>query len=77
MGNSSNAVKTQIWIAISTYVLVAIIKKRLLLTQSMSEILQVISITLFEKRPLNKALFPENQPIDELLIPNQLRLFDL
>jgi len=57
MGNSPNAVKTQIWIAISTYVLVAILKKSLQLPQSMSEILQVLSVTLFEKLPLNMALF--------------------
>ena len=77
MGNSPNAVKTQIWIAISTYVLVAILKKSLQLPQSMSEILQVLSVTLFEKTSLNAALFSQNQPNDEPLISNQLRLFDL
>jgi hypothetical protein len=55
-GTSENAVKTQIWIAISVYVLVAIIKKRLKLDMSLYTILQILSITLFEKRPIFKVL---------------------
>jgi len=55
-GTSENAIKTQIWIAISIYVLVAIIKKELHLERSLNEILQILSITLFEKSPINQAL---------------------
>ena len=55
-GTSPNAVKTQIWIAISVYVLIAIIKKRLHLNQSLYTILQVLSVTLLEKRPLLQVL---------------------
>jgi hypothetical protein len=77
MGNSINAVKTQVWIAISTYVLVAIVKKQLRLPRTMSEILQVLSVALFEKMPLNAALFTVNPANTEVPIPNQLRLFDL
>ena len=51
-GNSPNAVRTQVWISISVYVLVAILKKELKLDRSLSEILQILSITLFEKSPL-------------------------
>jgi hypothetical protein len=53
-GNSENAVKIQIWTAVSVYVLVAIIKKRLHLDASLYALLQVFSVTLFEKMPLNK-----------------------
>jgi len=56
LGTSANAVKTQIWTAISTYVLVAIIKKRLQLSASLHSILQVLSLTLFEKVPLERLL---------------------
>jgi hypothetical protein len=55
-GTTENAVKTQIWIAISIYVLVAIVKKRLKLEQSLYSILQILSVTLFEKTPLQQAL---------------------
>ena len=54
-GTTENAVKTQIWIAISVYVLVAIIKKRLKLEQSLYSILQILSVTLFEKTSLSQA----------------------
>ncbi len=57
-GTSENAVKTQIWIAISVYVLVAIVKKRLNLPRSLYEILQILSLTLFEKTPLDQLLAP-------------------
>ena len=76
-GTSDNAVKTQIWIAVSVYVLIAIIKKELRLQQSLAEILQILSITLFEKVPLQQAL-------TEILMQNkinqnynQLSLFNL
>ena len=55
-GTSDNAVKTQIWIAISVYVLVAIVKKRLHLEPSLYTILQVLGLTLFEKMPIKQAL---------------------
>ena len=55
-GTSSNAVKTQIWIAIGVYVLVAIVKKELKLSQSLHSILQVLSVSVFDKVPLNELL---------------------
>ena len=75
-GTSVNAVKTQVWIAISVYVLVAILKKRLGLPQSLYTILQVLSVTLFEKTPLQQALahLPDSSAEGEAC--NQLSLFD-
>ena len=55
-GTSENAVKTQIWIAVSVYVLVAIVKKRLNLSASLYEILQILSLTMFERIPLDQLL---------------------
>jgi hypothetical protein len=75
-GTSPNAVKTQVWIAISTYVLVAIMKKELKLERSLYEILQVLSITLFEKLPLYKALTETSLQNQEGVFHNQLLLFD-
>jgi hypothetical protein len=57
-GTSENAVKTQIWIAVSTYVLIAIAKKRLQLPQTLYEILQILSLTMFETIPINQLLSP-------------------
>jgi len=76
LGTSENAVKTQIWIAISVYVLVAIIKKRLHLTASLHTLLQILSVTLFEKLDLAEALTP--MPSDQKLpiADNQLILLD-
>lgn len=75
-GNSENAVKSQIWIAVSVYVLVAIVKKRLNLDASLYTLLQILSVTLFEKMPLQQA-FPggDCKNIDESP-RNQLNLFD-
>ncbi len=75
-GTSENAVKTQIWIAVSVYVLVAIVRKRLELDASLYQILQILSLTLFEKTPILQALqASDSQEI--LLDPgNQLSLFD-
>lgn len=75
-GTSANAVKTQVWIAVSVYVLVAILKKRLGLPQSLYTILQVLSVTLFERMPLIQALTltPESTVEDEGC--NQLLLFN-
>ena len=76
-GTSDNAVKTQVWIAISVYVLVSIVKKELRIERSLYEILQILSITLFEKSPINQALVAEKSPFPEPASPNQLSLFDL
>jgi Domain of unknown function (DUF4372)/Transposase DDE domain len=76
-GNTENAVKTQVWIAISVYVLVAIMKKELQLKRSLYEILQILSVTLFEKTPIFEALRSLPTPNPELPFPNQLTLFDL
>ena len=74
-GTSSNAVKTQIWIAISMYVLVAIIRKQLGLKPSLYQILQIISVTIFEKTPILEA-FANLEPQSEESYPcNQLNLF--
>jgi hypothetical protein len=56
LGTSENAVKTQIWIAVCTYVLIAIVKKRLKLSHSLYEILQILSLTMFETTPINQLL---------------------
>jgi transposase len=66
LGTSENAVKTQIWIAVCTYVLIAILKKRLKLPNSLHEILQILSLTMFETTPINQLLNPshENSSID-------------
>lgn len=76
-GTSPNAVKTQIWVAITVYVLVALLKKRLNLDQSLYTILQILSVTLFEKPPLLQAFFNEPYTLDEKLDRKQLTLFDL
>jgi hypothetical protein len=75
-GTSENAVKTQIWIAISVYVLVAIIKKRLKLDLSLYTILQIFSITLFEKMPILQALTETNYKNKITSEHIQLNLFD-
>ncbi|HSB77200.1 MAG TPA: IS4 family transposase [Candidatus Methylomirabilis sp.] len=76
-GTSVNAVKTQIWIAISMYVLVAILKKEHHLKRSLYELLQILSVTLFERVPLSQVVtaFPEQVPMVDSY--NQLPLFDL
>jgi hypothetical protein len=75
-GISENAVKSQIWIAISVYVLVAIIKKRLKLTTDLYTILQILSLTLFEKTPLDQLLISTHCKNENTLMSNQLNLFD-
>ena len=76
-GTTDNAVKTQVWVAISVYVLVAIVKKELQIKRSLYDILQILSLTLFEKIPLIEALNDQTRPIPEPSDPNQLTLFDL
>ena len=75
-GTSENAVKTQIWIAVSIYVLIAIVRKRLGLEASLYQILQILSVTQFEKMPLLQALQPSDSPNESPYDPNQLILFD-
>ena len=75
-GTSENAVKVQIWTAVSVYVLVAIIKKRLNLDASLYTLLQVFSVTLFEKIPLNKDLFNAKHILEDDMNANQLNLFN-
>jgi hypothetical protein len=75
-GTSENAVKTQIWIAVSVYVLVAIVKKRLNLTASLYEILQILSLTLFEKTPLDQLLAKTITDEFQSTVENQLLLFE-
>jgi hypothetical protein len=76
-GTSENAVKTQIWIAITVYVLVAIVKKRLALELPLYSFLQILSVTAFEKVPLNQLLtcFADGKPTEDSC--NQLLLFNL
>ena len=76
-GTSENAVKTQIWIAVSIYVLVAIVRKRLGLKASLYQILQILSVTLFEKTPILRALRASDYENDLDDPDNQLILFDL
>jgi hypothetical protein len=75
-GTSENAVKTQIWIAITMYVLVAIVKKQLHLNLSLYTMLQILSVTLFEKTPLIQLFSEIDLKAIEDEIPNQLNLFD-
>ena len=75
-GTSENAVKTQIWIAVSVYVLVAIVKKRLDLDASLYTLLQILSVTLFEKMPIHQALAGDENRCNASQITNQLNLFD-
>ena len=74
-GTSENAVKTQIWIAISVYVLVAIVKKRLKIEASLYTILQILSLTLFEKTPLDQLLKNMELQMNSTENDNQLNLF--
>src|SRR5882724_1501276 len=75
-GTSENAVKTQIWIAVSVYVLVAIIKKQLHLDASLHTLLQILSLTLFEKLDLAEALTPPSLQGNVIDCSNQQNLFD-
>jgi transposase len=75
-GTSENAVKTQLWVAIAVYVLVAIVKKRLHLEASLYTILQILSVSLFEKLPLQQALSVSPATLLEPDTDNQLNLFE-
>jgi len=76
-GLSANAVQTQIWIAVSVYVLVAILRKELPIERTMAETLQVLSVTLFEKTPIFQAFSLHSPTIEDGQDHNQLYLFDL
>jgi len=76
-GTSANAVKTQVWIAVSVYVLVAILKKRLDLDQSLYTILQFLSVSIFEKTPISEAFSQEFYKTKKGDYDNQLLLFNL
>jgi len=75
-GTSENAVKTQVWIAVTVYVLVAIVKKRMMLPHSLYTLLQIFSIALFEKMPVLKAFAGYEEKISEDDNCNQLELFN-
>jgi hypothetical protein len=75
-GTSENAVKTQLWIAVAVYVLVAIIKKELKLNASLHTLLQILSVTLFEKVSLQQVLTEIDMPQNASDSANQLNLFD-
>lgn len=76
-GHSENAVKTQVWIAVSVYVLVAIAKKKYKLSQSLYEILQILSISILEKTPINQLFQPTQLQYFKEQNDNQLNMFDL
>jgi IS4 transposase len=74
-GTSENAVKTQVWIAVSIYVLIAIIKKRLSLKPSLYTILQILSVNIFEKEPIARLLATNELHNENIENGNQLKLF--
>jgi transposase len=77
LGTSENAVKAQIWCAISTYILIAIVKKELQLNASPYTCLQILSVSVFEKTELSSALQPDRTPSIASDAGNQLILFDI
>ena len=76
-GRSDNAVRSQLWISVCVYLLIAILKKRLELSQSLNEILQILSVTPFEKMPISSVFFRKTTTFEHGGNPNQLLLFDL
>jgi IS4 transposase len=76
-GYSANAVKTQVWIALSVYALLAIVKKQLKIEVSLYTFLQVISVSIFEKTPISQLFQTDDYKNNSLCVPNQLFLFDL
>lgn len=75
-GRTENAVKTQIWIAIATYTLVAIAKKKFMLDKSLYEILQILSISIFDRIPVNQLFQTSIKPNFKELNSNQLNIFE-
>jgi len=76
-GTSANAVRTQLWVAVCVYALVAILKKRLASEKSLYEILQILSVSVFEKTPVNQLFQAFNSQNETTLLSKQLSLFDL
>ena len=76
LGTSENAVKTQIWCAVATYVLIAIVKKELHLDASLYTCLQILSVSVFEKTEVSCALQPDRSQPEPPIAANQLILFD-
>ena len=76
LGTSENAVKTQIWCAVSTYVLIAIVRKELQLETSLYTLLQILSVSVFEKVPINKAFLDAGNTTETDADGNQLNLFN-
>jgi transposase len=76
LGTSENAVKTQIWCAVSTYVLIAIVRKELQLNASLYTLLQILSVSVFEKMPLNKAFLDADEKAELEVLGNQMNLFN-
>ena len=76
IGNSENAVKTQVWCAVATYVLIAIVKKELQLDASLYTLLQILSVSVFEKTTLSQAFAGSGQFSEQADFSNQLNLFD-
>jgi IS4 transposase len=77
LGTSENAVKTQIWCAVATYVLIAIVKKELHLDASLYTLLQILSVSVFEKTEISCALQPDANRMTRLMQDNQLTLFGI
>jgi len=75
-GTSENAVKTQVWTAVCSYLLVAVVRKRLKLETSLYTMLQILSVSLFEKTPMDEAFFVSRLSCDEDGSSKQLRLLD-
>lgn len=75
-GTSENAVKTQVWVAVCSYLLVAIVRKRLALPVNLYTILQILSVSLFEKTPINQAFLLNRSPFTDSELPKQLQLLD-
>ena len=76
IGNSENAVKTQIWCAVATYVLIAIVKKELQIDASLYSLLQILSVSVFEKTQLFQAFAGSGQLPEQTGFYNQLNLYD-
>ena len=76
-GTSENAVKTQIWIAVSVYVLVAIVRKRLKLDVSLYTLMQVFSVIVFEKVSMESIIFQTADSSEPVMDGNQMNLFDV
>ena len=76
-GRSDNAVRSQLWISVCVYLMIAILKKQLELPQTLNEILHILSVTPFEKMPISSVFFAKNIHLQTCTNPNQLMLFDL